>query len=223
LIQEGVFKYYYFTKFAKESAIISLNVIDSGEADLYVSKNSDYPSLEKYSFKSDSFKNDQVEIPASTGSHDEQDEEQQFIVGVYAKKNTKYEIVLDMNSSLKLLPAAAGKVFSRQNIRKGDSLLITYENKELGDFELAFYTSKSRVSIYFAPWDEELQPYFKNAIPQESTQLLLAQTKILGQTQRVTIRQTSAKNITWLFKVVIDQTDNDTIFEYFIDNLKDPL
>lgn len=60
VIQSGLFKYYHFTKFKSETSLILLNVMDSGEADLYIGKDGKYPTLDEYYLKSDSFKNDQI-------------------------------------------------------------------------------------------------------------------------------------------------------------------
>jgi hypothetical protein len=58
VIQAGLFKYYHFSKFKSETSLILLNVLDSGEADLYIGKDGQYPTLESYYLKSDSYKND---------------------------------------------------------------------------------------------------------------------------------------------------------------------
>jgi hypothetical protein len=60
VIQSGMFKYFYFTKFKSESSLVMLNVLDSGEADLYIGKDGSYPNLDSFYLKSDSFKNDQI-------------------------------------------------------------------------------------------------------------------------------------------------------------------
>ena len=77
--------------------MIYLQVV-SGEADLYAKRaDSDvYPDLDTFDFRSNTFKNDELMLPASTNSTEKYET---YIIGVYARDTASYQIIASKNSS----------------------------------------------------------------------------------------------------------------------------
>ena len=150
--KKGTFVFYKLTKKAKENALISLDVLDTGEADIYIGKQGEYPTLSNFELRSASFKNDQIELLASENSDSEKEEE--WIIGVYGRDNSKYSLTSLINPMFRYVEAKAGKVYSAK-LKKNEAVVLSYFNRKGETFDLVFNGYGTPVKLYGRRYKEE--------------------------------------------------------------------
>lgn len=215
--RKGAFIFYKFIKPIDTNAMIYLSVLE-GEADLYVKKgDSQFPDLNTFDYKSTTLKNDELMIPASgTDPDDQADTRSRFetyIVGVYCKMSTQYQIVASKNSSFLYYQAELGDVIVKEVSPTG-SLVISYINKNKGRFVVGAYGNKGPVKVYYKANDENSTKDFFDILPGETDSMFQSVSKYsTRQTIQPLLGSQDQKQ--YLFRIAPKEgSDYVTIFVY---------
>lgn len=234
--RKGTFIFYKFIKPIDTNAMIYLSVI-SGEADLYAKKGeAQFPDLNTYDFRSNTLKNDELMIPASKDDPENQDDNRSrfetYIIGVYSKVSTQFQIVASKNSSFLYYKAELGDVLIKEVPPTG-SMVIAYNNKNNGRFVIGAYGLKGPVKVYYKASNENSTTDFFDTLPGETDSMFQTVSKyatrkvvqpLLGSTDEIQYLIKIVPTTGSDYVTVFIQEEGDSLYlkggEVFYDSLE---
>lgn len=161
---KGSFIFYKFVKPAYTNAMIYLTVY-SGEADLYAKKGEDeFPDLNTFDFRSNSLNNDELMIPADKNSTSANTKFETYIIGVYSRMPSSFQLVASKNSSFLYQQACIDTIITKE-VPPGSSLIVSYTHKFSGAFLIGAYGSKGKVNVQYKSHDESKEDEFFKTLP----------------------------------------------------------
>jgi hypothetical protein len=158
----GEFKYYRVKKPKNADGLIILTVLD-GEADLYAKRGHTlYPDINTYDFASTSIKDDEINLPKSSNSAENED----FTIGVLgAASSSRYRISFFINSGIKVYPVQAGE-FIHKFVEKGESLVLQYDMPYNDNRVTIGFTSEHSIVEAYANFYDENTAGFIDSLPE---------------------------------------------------------
>ena len=147
--------------------MIYLHVV-SGEADLYAKRadNEVYPDLDTFDFRSNTFKNDELMLPALTNSTERYET---YIIGVYARDTASYQIIASKNSSYSFYRLVPGMILTKTFTKTGQ-MLVSFYNRKGGRFVAGAMSPGKPISIYYKSYSESSGSEFFDNIPEDKDQ-----------------------------------------------------
>lgn len=234
IVKKGEFQYYTLSLKPGDASLISLDVLQSGEADLYLGYQGKYPNLESFIQRSSTYLHDSLVINSQLDNDDSDRSSEEidlqkfknvksrnYIIGVYGRQNTKYSIVAANNLPYQYIKVSTSQIYTRK-IKKNQTLVIDFLGaKENQEFELGVSSNvQSTLKLQALYLDKDKSVDFLKSVSSESADW---QKNVYSYNQifkRTSFLPKKESQIQYIFKITPSQ---DITLSFFIDNLVTPL
>ena len=181
-VKKDGFSYFIMKKREKDTAVVTLTVLE-GESDLYISKgNETYPDTNSFYLRSANLRDDEINLPKTSN----EDKYENFVIGVYGVSNSKFRLVVNLNTNYKLYNVKPGEIL-KKNVKRGDSILLSIDVLQgLSELYLGFSGETGAVKA-IAKYHDQMKESFVDNIPTSQNSISLGTTKIAGLITRVKI------------------------------------